>query len=217
MAADASIRLPQAMAAGAVGGVAGGDRGSDPGRGPPAGPRATRHGGRRAARGNGIARTGQRPDQRRPALGTGAWPRAATPVLLPRLRQTVPSGVLPGRGRRGRRAAGRRAHSSGRRPSSLAGGDWPRACRRRATWPKSLLGAGAVDRRGDGLQSMDAQLALGRQPALRAWEFVPSVGSVEITRVTPGNVEVLPGESVEIAAEVRSPDRSAAMPPSWCW
>jgi hypothetical protein len=43
---------------------------------------------------------------------------------------------------------------------------------------------------------------------LSPWEFVPSVGSVEITQVTPGNVEVLPGESVDIAALVRNPGRT---------
>ena len=38
------------------------------------------------------------------------------------------------------------------------------------------------------------------------WKFVPSVGSVKIVRVTPGNAEVLVGESVEIAAEIENPD-----------
>ena len=37
---------------------------------------------------------------------------------------------------------------------------------------------------------------------LAALEFVPSVGSVEITKVTPGNADVLVGESVDIAAEI---------------
>ena len=41
---------------------------------------------------------------------------------------------------------------------------------------------------------------------LAPWEFVPSVGSVKIVRVTPGNTEVLVGESVEIAAEIENPD-----------
>ncbi len=38
------------------------------------------------------------------------------------------------------------------------------------------------------------------------WTFVPSVGSVEIVGVTPGDVDVLVGESVRIAAEIRNPD-----------
>jgi hypothetical protein len=38
------------------------------------------------------------------------------------------------------------------------------------------------------------------------WKFVPSVGSVKIVRVTPGNAEVLVGETVEIAAEIENPD-----------
>jgi hypothetical protein len=37
------------------------------------------------------------------------------------------------------------------------------------------------------------------------WKFVPSVGAVKIVRVTPGNAEVLVGESVEIAAEIENP------------
>ena len=40
---------------------------------------------------------------------------------------------------------------------------------------------------------------------LAPWEFVPSVGSVEIVSVTPGNTDVLVGESVEIAAEIKNP------------
>ena len=39
---------------------------------------------------------------------------------------------------------------------------------------------------------------------------MPSVGSVKIVRVTPGNAEVLVGESVEIAAEIENPDGQAA-------
>jgi len=38
------------------------------------------------------------------------------------------------------------------------------------------------------------------------WKFVPSVGSVKIVRVAPGNAEVLVGESVEIAAEIENPE-----------
>ncbi len=38
------------------------------------------------------------------------------------------------------------------------------------------------------------------------WTFVPSVGSVEIVGVTPGDADVLVGESVRIAAEIRNPD-----------
>ena len=40
---------------------------------------------------------------------------------------------------------------------------------------------------------------------LAPWEFVPSVGSVEIVSVTPGNTDVLVGASVEIAAEIKNP------------
>jgi hypothetical protein len=41
---------------------------------------------------------------------------------------------------------------------------------------------------------------------LKPWEFVPSVGRVEILSVTPGNTEVLVGTSVEIAAEIKNPE-----------
>ena len=41
---------------------------------------------------------------------------------------------------------------------------------------------------------------------LAPWEFVPSVGSVEILKVTPENAQVLVGESVEIAAEIKNPE-----------
>jgi hypothetical protein len=37
-------------------------------------------------------------------------------------------------------------------------------------------------------------------------QFVPVVGSVEIVKVTPGDVEVLVGSSLEIAAEIRNPE-----------
>jgi hypothetical protein len=40
---------------------------------------------------------------------------------------------------------------------------------------------------------------------LTPWSFVPSVGSVKIVRVTPGNTEVLIGESVEVTAEIENP------------
>ena len=40
---------------------------------------------------------------------------------------------------------------------------------------------------------------------MQPWEFVPSVGSVQIVSVTPGSTEVLLGSSLEIAAEVRNP------------
>lgn len=40
---------------------------------------------------------------------------------------------------------------------------------------------------------------------MKPWEFVPSVGSVEIIRVTPGNTDVLVGGSLNIAAEIRNP------------
>lgn len=40
---------------------------------------------------------------------------------------------------------------------------------------------------------------------LTPWEFVPSVGSVEIVRVAPGDARVLVGESVTVIAELRVP------------
>jgi hypothetical protein len=40
---------------------------------------------------------------------------------------------------------------------------------------------------------------------LAPWKFVPSVGSVEIVSVTPGNTEVLVGANLEIAAEIKNP------------
>jgi len=39
---------------------------------------------------------------------------------------------------------------------------------------------------------------------LKPWSFVPSVGSVRIVSVTPGNTEVLVGSSLEIAAEIKN-------------
>jgi hypothetical protein len=48
---------------------------------------------------------------------------------------------------------------------------------------------------------------------LAPWSFVPSVGSVKIVRVTPGNAEVLVGDGVEIAAEIENP---AAKPHRGC-
>jgi len=41
---------------------------------------------------------------------------------------------------------------------------------------------------------------------LKPWSFVPSVGSVQIVSVTPGNTEVLVGSSVEVAAEIKNPE-----------
>ncbi|HUT92275.1 MAG TPA: hypothetical protein VMY37_22460, partial [Thermoguttaceae bacterium] len=41
---------------------------------------------------------------------------------------------------------------------------------------------------------------------MKPWKFVPSVGSVEIVRVTPGNTDVLAGSSLEIAAEIKNPE-----------
>ena len=40
---------------------------------------------------------------------------------------------------------------------------------------------------------------------LAPWEFVPSVGSVEILEVTPGDTEILVGSGLEIAAKIRNP------------
>ena len=42
---------------------------------------------------------------------------------------------------------------------------------------------------------------------LKPWRYVPAVGSVQITSVTPGNTEVLLGSSLEIAAEIKNPDQ----------
>lgn len=41
---------------------------------------------------------------------------------------------------------------------------------------------------------------------LKPWQFVPSVGSVEILGVAPGNTDVLVGQSVEITADIRNPE-----------
>ncbi len=40
---------------------------------------------------------------------------------------------------------------------------------------------------------------------LTPWRFVPSIGSVEILNVSPGDADVLVGENVEIAAEIKNP------------
>ena len=44
---------------------------------------------------------------------------------------------------------------------------------------------------------------------LRPWSFVPTVGSVKIVKVTPGDTELLIGSSLEIAAEIDNPDHRA--------
>ena len=41
---------------------------------------------------------------------------------------------------------------------------------------------------------------------LAPWEFVPSVGSVEILSVAPGNADVLVGQSVEVTADIHNPN-----------
>jgi hypothetical protein len=41
---------------------------------------------------------------------------------------------------------------------------------------------------------------------LAPWKFVPSIGSVEITNVTPGNTDILVGQSLEISAEIKNPE-----------
>ena len=41
---------------------------------------------------------------------------------------------------------------------------------------------------------------------LAPWQFVPTIGSVQILSVTPGNTDVLVGQSVEIAAEIENPE-----------
>lgn len=42
---------------------------------------------------------------------------------------------------------------------------------------------------------------------MQPWEFVPSVGSVQIVSVKPGNTEILVGSSLEIVAEIRNPQK----------
>ena len=43
---------------------------------------------------------------------------------------------------------------------------------------------------------------------LTPWQFVPSVGTVEIVKITPGDVDVLLGGSMEIAAEINNPENA---------
>lgn len=43
---------------------------------------------------------------------------------------------------------------------------------------------------------------------LKPWSFVPSVGSVKIVSITPGNTEVLVGSSVEVTAEIKNPEKA---------
>ncbi len=40
---------------------------------------------------------------------------------------------------------------------------------------------------------------------LQPWKFVPSVGSVQIVRVSPGDTELLAGSSLQVEAEIRNP------------
>lgn len=42
---------------------------------------------------------------------------------------------------------------------------------------------------------------------LSPWEFKPSVGKVQIVKVTPGNAEVMAGASLDISAEISSPEK----------
>jgi hypothetical protein len=42
---------------------------------------------------------------------------------------------------------------------------------------------------------------------MQPWQFVPSVGKVQIVSVKPGNAEVLVGSSVEITAEIKNPQK----------
>ncbi len=44
---------------------------------------------------------------------------------------------------------------------------------------------------------------------MRPWQYVPSVGSVKILKVTPGNADVLLGSSLEIVAEIDNPKKKA--------
>jgi len=41
---------------------------------------------------------------------------------------------------------------------------------------------------------------------IKPWEFIPSVGSVEILAVTPGNTEVLVGATLDITAQIKNPE-----------
>ncbi|MBN2021967.1 MAG: hypothetical protein JW809_04170 [Pirellulales bacterium] len=50
---------------------------------------------------------------------------------------------------------------------------------------------------------------------LAPWTFIPSVGSVEILEVAPGDADVLVGASVEIAATIRNPQGKAHEAVAW--
>ncbi|MCX7427018.1 MAG: hypothetical protein NTW96_15510 [Planctomycetia bacterium] len=50
---------------------------------------------------------------------------------------------------------------------------------------------------------------------LAPWTFVPSVGSVEIVEVTPGDVDVLIGTSLEITARINNPEEKPHEATAW--
>ncbi len=72
---------------------------------------------------------------------------------------------------------------------------------------ESLVRARPADRGRGAVPDVDSRLEFDASSRLLTpWKFVPSVGSVKIVNVTPGNAEVLVGDSVEIAAEIENPD-----------
>ncbi|MBN1908161.1 MAG: hypothetical protein JW818_00345, partial [Pirellulales bacterium] len=50
---------------------------------------------------------------------------------------------------------------------------------------------------------------------LAPWRFVPSVGSVEILEVTPGDVDLLAGQRLEILATIRNPEGTPYEATAW--
>ena len=105
------------------------------------------------------------------------------------------SGVLRGGGRRGGRARRPRPlRRRGRRRSPAGGG----SCYCMQT-PRDLAEVAAARLRACWRWPWSARLLIpnwgsAANRLLSPWEFVPSVGSVEIVSVTPGNAEVLVGE-----------------------
>ena len=164
----------------------------DPG---PAEPRGHRPAGRVA-----VPRAGQQSDQ------PGATRRGDR-----RRRPGVSRGGPPP-GRRGRWAGfrwnrPRRARTGGggssaacRRPAISANRSpcWPRWCSWR--WLCHLL---------------IPTLGSAANRLLAPWTFVPSVGSVEIVEVTPGDADVLIGTSLEITARINNPDAKPHEATAW--
>ena len=123
-------------------------------------------------------------------------------------------GFSPGRGRRGGRPPSRRAVRAGR-GKAVALAALALCMQTPCDLAESLLVLAlliAAAMLGDRWMP-NWRLAASR--LLAPWEFVPSVGSVEITEVTPGNVEVLPGESVDIAGLGRATGERPTRR-SWC-